>query len=112
MAERSIYKCPLCVFESCSRRLQLSHLRTVHSNDPRFNVQCGLGGCGYTATSFSALYSHIYRHHKDEGIITRSDQQASNSSLNVAESEVGLEVPSVDVSTDLDLSTNTLDGKS
>ena len=32
-------------------------------------VQCGIDGCSYTGRSFSALYSHIYRKHKESGII-------------------------------------------
>ena len=44
--------------------LGLKHLRLVHRNDPRFLVQCGIDGCSYSGRSFSALYSHIYRTHK------------------------------------------------
>ena len=57
--------CPLCTFEACSFAVILSHLRLVHSNDVNFSVICGLGGCATTSKSFSALYSHIYRHHSE-----------------------------------------------
>lgn len=47
----------------------LRHLRTIHCSDSHFSATCGLGGCGYTARSFTALYSHVYRNHP--GIIQR-----------------------------------------
>ena len=49
----------------------LSHLRAVHSNDPGFNVTCGIKGCAVTLKSFRSLYQHIYRKHRDSGIIER-----------------------------------------
>jgi hypothetical protein len=52
----------MCTFEAPSVALVLSHLRLVHSNDPHFVVLCG---CSKTSRSFTALYSHIYRHHHD-----------------------------------------------
>ena len=63
-------KCPMCTFEARSVRIVLSHLRSVHSNDPRFNVMCGLDGCSSTFRTFSAFYSHIYRRHRSSGIVT------------------------------------------
>lgn len=62
-------KCPLCTFYALSIQLVLSHLRLVHSSDPNFNVMCGISGCCTTSKSFSALYQHVYKKHKDEGII-------------------------------------------
>ena len=35
----------MCSFEAPTVRLVLSHLRSVHSNDPQFNVMCGISGC-------------------------------------------------------------------
>ena len=62
--------CPICAtFVAPNLPYLLSHLRLVHSHDPRFNVTCGLDGCAYTARSFSALYSHIYRKHQASGAI-------------------------------------------
>lgn len=58
-------RCPLCTFEARAIPVVLSHLRVVHSSDPRFNVACGINGCASTSKSFPALYSHIYRHHPD-----------------------------------------------
>ena len=76
MASRfSEKKCPMCTFEARSVKIVLSHLRSVHSNDPRFNVMCGLDGCSSTFRTFSALYSHIYRRHRSSGIVT-SDKYA------------------------------------
>ena len=75
------YVCPMCVFEAPSVALLLSHLRLLHSNDPRFSVRCGIEpGCSYTARTFSALYSHVYRKHKQAGIIR---SRSSNTGLEV-----------------------------
>ena len=62
-------KCPMCTFKDCLIKIMLSHLCSVHSNDPRFNVMCGLEGCSSTFRAFSALYSHI-RHHPSRGIVS------------------------------------------
>ena len=70
-SSRSCFICPICQFESPTIALNLSHLRLLHGNEPRFSVQCGVGGCVYTGRSFSALYSHIYRHHPDCGVIQK-----------------------------------------
>ena len=43
----------------------LSHLHAVHTSGPNFKVACGIGGCATTSRSFSALYSHMYRHHSE-----------------------------------------------
>ena len=60
-----IKNCPLCPnFSALSLQTVISHIRIVHSNDPRFKFTCGLAGCAATTyKSFSALYSHLYRHH-------------------------------------------------
>ena len=71
------YKCPMCHFKSPTMARNLSHLRLLHSSDPRFSVQCGIGGCAYTGRSFSALYSHIYRRHPEDGIIQKREHQLS-----------------------------------
>ena len=55
----------MCTFEASTVSIILRHLRTVHASDANFSVTCGLGGCRTTSKSFSALYSHIYRHHPD-----------------------------------------------
>ena len=68
MSEQVTFKCPICVFMALTIPLILSHLRLVHANDPNFSVVCGIDGCCTTAKSFSALYQHIYRNHKDAGI--------------------------------------------
>ena len=57
--------CPLCRYEAPTVPAVLSHLRTIHFSDPNFLVACGINGCANTSKSFSALYSHIYRHHPE-----------------------------------------------
>lgn len=65
-------QCPMCSFVCPSIALLLSHLRLVHSSDPRFLVCCGINSCTVTSKSFSSLYSHVYRHHPSECIRHRS----------------------------------------
>ena len=55
--------CPLCGYSCPSVLKTLSHLRVLHSSDPRFCVTCGLGGCASSFKTFTALYSHVYRRH-------------------------------------------------
>ena len=56
-------RCPLCEYVGMSMTLTLSHIRAIHSNAPNFLVCCGIESCCYTARTFSALYSHVYRRH-------------------------------------------------
>ena len=85
--------CPMCTsFESPSVSTVLSHLRTVHSNDPKFCVTCGLDGCATTSKSFSALYSHIYRRHP--GIVKKRRQPLVDMTLDTTESQISSVLPS------------------
>jgi len=70
-------QCPMCSFECPSVAVLLSHLRLVHSSDPRFLVCCGINSCTVTSRSFSALYSHVYRHHSGVGIRRRTVNSSS-----------------------------------
>ena len=82
MAAAGVFVCPVCAtFEAPSLPFLLSHLRLVHSHDPRFSVTCGLDGCTYTSRSFSALYSHIYRKHRSCGAIQPRFQDEPFNSL-------------------------------
>jgi hypothetical protein len=56
-------KCPMCSFNASTVKLVLSHLRSVHSSDPRFHVMCGIDGCASTYRKYSGLHSHLYRCH-------------------------------------------------
>lgn len=70
-------------------RTVLSHLRIVHSSDPRFSVVCGVDGCSSTFHTFSAFYSHIYRRHKTSGIIQRESGTATtDTDMSLVESSV------------------------
>ena len=53
-------QCPMCSFECLSVAILLSHLRLVHSSDPRFLVCCGIDSCTVTSRSFSSLYTHVF----------------------------------------------------
>lgn len=70
-------QCPMCSFKCPSIAILLSHLRLVHSNDPRFLVCCGINSCTKTSRSFSSLYTHVYRHHPSAGIRRRSTNSLS-----------------------------------
>ena len=99
--------CPLCTFEAPAVTILLSHLRTVHFSDPRFRVSCGLDGCLTTSSSFSALYSHIYRHHLH---IVKKQKESFPASSQI-ENEASGSMPSrsrLDTGSDLDLMTGTI----
>ena len=102
-------KCPMCSFEAATVRIVLSHLRIVHSSDPRFNVTCGVDGCSRTFRTFPALYSHIYRQHKTSGIIVRDrmHQRPSNTEPYEALSLVN----TVDASAESQMTVDDQDGK-
>lgn len=53
------------VFWQFKCALHYNHLRTVHVTDPHFTTNCVIDCCSYTAKTFSALYSHVYRQHKE-----------------------------------------------
>lgn len=71
----SVYNCSLCDFAVPTKPMLLSHIRLIHSNDPRFVVTCGIGGCVYTAKRFSTYYSHIYRKYPNSGYISRKTSE-------------------------------------
>ena len=82
----SDFKCLLCSYTADTIQSILSHVRTFHANDANFCVLCGIDGCATTSRSFSALYSHVYRHHyelikkrgKYSNFSTVSDTSGSN----------------------------------
>ncbi|XP_065902216.1 uncharacterized protein [Dysidea avara] len=74
------FKCPLCSFNHFTVKDILSHIRAYHSNEPNFCVTCGLDGCSTTSRTFSGLYSHIYRHHR-EYIDKRGSCNADNDDI-------------------------------
>ena len=80
-------RCPMCSFECPSIAILLSHLRLVHSSDPRFLVCCGINSCTVTSRSFSSLYTHVYRHHPGAGIRRRSANSLSMELPTVCESD-------------------------
>ena len=80
-------QCPMCSFECPSVAILLSHLRLVHSSDPRFLVCCGIDSCTVTSRSFSSLYTHVYRHHPGAGIRRRSANSLSMELPTVCESD-------------------------
>ena len=65
MASSSLaYICPLCDSTQSLLSEWLSHLGAAHSSDPSFLVTCGIDGCKCVYSKFSALKTHVYRHHK------------------------------------------------
>ena len=97
------FQCPLCAFVAATLALILSHLRLVHANDPDFNVTCGISGCVRTFKKFRALYQHVYRNHKDAGIIQQriasdvGEQGPSTSSME----DVQTDIYSIEVTTNV-----------
>ena len=60
-----VHLCPLCQTTRSTLPQWFSHLRSAHSSDPSFRVTCGVDGCKKTYIKFSALNTHVYRHHRD-----------------------------------------------
>ena len=79
-------KCPFsgCIFEAMSMSSILSHIRLVHASDPNFSVPCGIEGCCKTNNSFSALYQHIYKKHKNAGVIQARGKSITNCSSSIS----------------------------
>ena len=50
-----------CNFRCYEERVLLKHMRTVHSNDPRFCVRCSI--CGKTFRKWPSLKKHLHREH-------------------------------------------------
>lgn len=94
------FQCPLCVFIAATLSLILSHLRLVHASEPEFNVTCGIAGCVSTFRSFRALYQHVYRKHRDAGIIQR------RTTVEVGPTTSSTENVQIDVCSDIDMSVN------
>ena len=59
-------ECSLCGFFSPNLTQHVSHLRLVHSQDPNFSTDCGIGSCSKRFSTFAAFNTHIYRHHRSE----------------------------------------------
>ena len=62
---RVVHLCPICRLTTSTLPQWFSHLRSAHSSDPSFYVTCGIDGCKKTYSKFSALNTHVYRHHKE-----------------------------------------------
>ena len=58
------FNCALCGSHgSPTIKGLMEHMSLTHSNEPRFNIQCGLFGCGKTIKTYSNFKSHVYRDH-------------------------------------------------
>ena len=64
--EKEIYKCSRCdEFQSLILRNLLKYYNIIHSNEPNFNVTCGVGGCPATFAKYNSFYKHVVRKHRD-----------------------------------------------
>lgn len=73
----SSIECPLCNFSAPTRNLWLSHLRTVHQEDEKFSIICGINGCSIRYDRCASFVSHVYRQHRDEIIIRQKNLAVS-----------------------------------
>ena len=57
--------CWIChKFSARSLKSTIRHIGNVHSRDPNFLVNCGIGGCTQNYTNFTSFRSHVYRKHR------------------------------------------------
>ena len=85
----SCYDCSMCNFSAPGRKLWLSHLRGVHSEDEDFHVVCKIDGCTTEYTKCSSLVSHVYRKHRD--VLAESNSLANDDTDSVEKSYDGNE---------------------
>ena len=78
---QAVQACPLCGFLSPSLTLYVSHLRLVHSQDRNFSVICGISNCTKSFRRFAAFGSHVYRHHRSDLGLEKSETLVGEHSL-------------------------------
>lgn len=61
-----VHCCPFCDTTTSNMSQCFSHLRSSHASDPSFQFTCGIDGCKKTYLTFSALNTHVYRHHRSK----------------------------------------------
>lgn len=64
----------------------LKHTFEALSNEPRFSLTCGIGGCSATFRTFSAFSSHLNRKHPTISIVS-PDQNHSTCYIMIPEQE-------------------------
>ena len=110
---RKKYVCPLC--ENYARNSYagvLTHIGEIHSFDPNFRIECGLGPanskCPNTYTIFASFRSHVYRKHKEE--LYANDTTVINSSNSSA--DVNETVGSAELEQEISLNSQDSDANS
>lgn len=59
-----MWTCTICLLFTCTTlRLLLSHIYMQHSQEPGFNVRCGVNGCPRTYNKYNSFYRHLHREH-------------------------------------------------
>lgn len=65
--------CPMCNFLAPTTSLWLSHIRSVHSTDANFQINC----CSTSYNKCPSFVSHMYRRHRDLLTVQRRTYESS-----------------------------------
>lgn len=73
-----VVECWIChSFAAPSLKAIIRHIGSVHSNDPNFNVCCGIQGCSRRYKNYHSFRRHFYRKHHNS-TVTRNNTTYSN----------------------------------
>lgn len=65
MESNHLYRCPCCDYFALKLTLVVAYLGAVHSAEPNFRVNCGVGDCSEVYTKVTSYRTHLYRLHRD-----------------------------------------------
>ena len=65
--QNGVWKCTLCAFFiGITLRVLMNHYYTVHGNQAKFFVRCGVNDCLATFTRYHSFYKHVRKKHRNE----------------------------------------------
>lgn len=84
--QNNVWKCTLCaVFVGITLRVLRNHYYTVHGNQAKLFVRCGVNDCPATFTRYHSFYKHVRKKHRNEyeGTLTEAvdDSQFDSDNL-------------------------------
>ena len=71
------------------------HIGSVHSHDLDFNIICGLDGCKRSYKKFGSYKVHLYRHHYDKLLPTKTPENVQEEVVTTPDPSILLGKPAV-----------------